>query len=93
MISIITDYYVFRCIVAIVAYFVTGILIMKFYKKASGTDVIPNKGFWIFTLLLIKVHIIAICVIVGQDFFYHGAQSMSQWCIIGPVLNPCLSGV
>ena len=44
-----------RCIIGVIAYFVAGILIMKFYKKASGTDIIPNKQFWIKAPFLIKV--------------------------------------
>ena len=43
-------------IIGLVVYFVAGLLIMKFYKKASGTDIIPNKGFWIAVPVLIKVH-------------------------------------
>ena len=44
-----------RCIIGVITYFVAGILIMKFYKKASGTDVIPNKVFWKSAPFLIKV--------------------------------------
>ena len=29
---------------------------MKFYKKVSGTDIIPNKQFWIKAPFLIKVY-------------------------------------
>ena len=43
-------------IVGIITYFVAGVLVMKFYKKASGTDLIPNKGFWIAAPLLVKVY-------------------------------------
>ena len=44
-----------RCIIGVITYFVAGILIMKFYKKASGTDIIPNKVFWKSAPFLIKV--------------------------------------
>ena len=42
-------------IVGLITYFVAGLLVMKFYKKASGTDIIPNKGFWITSTSLVKV--------------------------------------
>ena len=44
-----------RCIIGVVTYFVAGILIMKFYKEASGTDIVPNKQLWIKVPFLIKV--------------------------------------
>ena len=40
---------------AIVIYIVAGILIMKFRYQATGTDIIPNKEFWLSFPLLIKV--------------------------------------
>ena len=53
------DYWLFfytnRLVIGIISYFVAGLLVMKFYKKASGTDIIPNKGFWIAAPVLIKV--------------------------------------
>ena len=59
-------------LVAIVAYFVAGILIMKFHKKATGTDVIPNKALWIATPFLIKVRSV---VSVGSYI-----DQWDQWC-------------
>ena len=44
-----------RIIVSLVAYFIIGALLMKFQFHESGTDVIPNKTFWIQLPLLIKV--------------------------------------
>ena len=44
-----------RIIVSLVAYFIIGALLMKFQFQASGTDVVPNKTFWIQLPLLIKV--------------------------------------
>jgi hypothetical protein len=37
-------------------YFVAGVLIMKFHYNAAGTDIIPNKNFWMDFPLLIKVN-------------------------------------
>ena len=28
-------------------YAVAGVVLMKFYKKKEGSDVIPNKEFWV----------------------------------------------
>ena len=42
-------------LVGFAAYFVIGALIMKFYYKASGSDIIPNKSFWLQFPLLIRV--------------------------------------
>ena len=39
----------------IAIYIVAGVLIMKFHYNAAGTDVIPNKKFWMELPLLIKV--------------------------------------
>ena len=39
----------------IAIYIVAGMLIMKFCYNAAGTDVIPNKNFWMEFPLLIKV--------------------------------------
>ena len=60
MLAKVTYYAVFsfnRIIVSLVAYFIIGALLMKFQFHASGTDVIPNKTFWIQLPLLIKVHV------------------------------------
>ncbi|XP_070565871.1 uncharacterized protein [Ptychodera flava] len=38
------------CIIALVlviVYLIGGVLIMKFVKKETGSDLIPNKGFWV----------------------------------------------
>ena len=42
-------------LVGFAAYFVIGALVMKFYYKAKGSDIIPNKNFWIDFPLLIQV--------------------------------------
>ncbi len=47
--------FIYRCIIGLITYFVAGILIMKFYKNASGTDIIPNKQLWMSAPFLIKV--------------------------------------
>ena len=39
----------------IAIYIVAGVLIMKFRYNAAGTDIIPNKIFWMELPLLIKV--------------------------------------
>ena len=44
-----------RAIYAVVTYFVVGALINKFYRKASGMDVIPQREFWFQLPFLIKV--------------------------------------
>ena len=38
-----------------ISYFVIGALIMKYRYNASGTDIIPNKKFWMSLPFLIKV--------------------------------------
>ena len=39
----------------IIVYIVAGVLLMKYRYNAAGTDVIPNKKFWMEFPLLIKV--------------------------------------
>lgn len=41
--------------VGIAIYIVVGVLVMKLHYQATGTDVIPNKGFWMSFPFLIKV--------------------------------------
>lgn len=38
-----------------IIYFASGALIMKYHYKATGSDIIPNKTFWIMLPGLIKV--------------------------------------
>jgi hypothetical protein len=45
----------FSLIVGVAAYFIVGTLVMVFHYKESGTNVVPNKNFWIQFPLLIKV--------------------------------------
>ncbi|XP_077979002.1 cation-dependent mannose-6-phosphate receptor-like [Glandiceps talaboti] len=45
------------CIIALVlviVYLVGGVLFMKFVKKETGSDLIPNKGFWTELPMLVK---------------------------------------
>ena len=44
-----------RAIYALITYFVVGALINKFYRKASGKDIIPQREFWFLLPFLIKV--------------------------------------
>ncbi|XP_011403526.1 PREDICTED: uncharacterized protein LOC105312512 isoform X2 [Amphimedon queenslandica] len=41
-------------LVALLVYFIAGILIMKFYKGATGRELIPNYAFWSGLPLLVK---------------------------------------
>ena len=41
----------------LVSYFVIGALIMKYRYNASGTDIIPNKKFWLSLPFLINVRL------------------------------------
>ena len=45
-----------RAIYVVVTYFVVGALINKFYRKASGKDIIPHREFWFQLPILIKVN-------------------------------------
>ena len=42
---------------ALFLYFVVGTLFMRFGRNAQGTDMIPNKNFWVSLPQLIKVTI------------------------------------
>jgi len=44
-----------RLMVIIILYFIIGSLIMKYSYKATGSDIIPNKKFWMTLPLLVKV--------------------------------------
>ena len=44
-----------RFFVALVVYFIAGILVMKFHKGATGKELIPNYAFWSELPLLVKV--------------------------------------
>ncbi|XP_019851248.1 PREDICTED: uncharacterized protein LOC109581516 [Amphimedon queenslandica] len=39
---------------ALLTYFIVGGIILKFHKKESGTDIIPNKRFWFSLPFLVK---------------------------------------
>ena len=45
----------FRLLVAIVAYIVVGMLVMRYYKGARGIEMIPNLSFWKDFPFLLKV--------------------------------------
>ena len=49
-------FFYFRILpLGVISYFVAGALIMKYRYNATGTDIIPNKKFWIMLPGLIKV--------------------------------------
>lgn len=45
----------FRLVASVLVYFITGIAIMKFKYQATGSDIIPNKLFWMSLPYLVKV--------------------------------------
>jgi len=47
--------YLFRALFAFVTYFITGMVIMKVKYEKTGSDIIPNKQFWMSLPFLIKV--------------------------------------
>ena len=44
-----------RLVILIVVYFVAGMIIMRVKYEKTGTDIIPNKGFWFSLPSLVKV--------------------------------------
>jgi len=44
-----------RLVVAIVLYFVVGMIIMRVKFEKTGSDIIPNKTFWTSLPFLVKV--------------------------------------
>ena len=44
-----------RALTALLTYFIVGNIILKFHRKKSGTDIIPNKRFWFSLPFLVKV--------------------------------------
>ena len=44
-----------RALTGLLTYFIVGGIILKFHKKESGTDIIPNKRFWFSLPFLVKV--------------------------------------
>lgn len=44
-----------RFILAFVVYFIVGAVIMKLQRGATGSDIIPNKSFWMDLPFLVKV--------------------------------------
>ena len=46
---------VLRSIAGLVTYFVVGSLVNKVHFHKSGTEIIPNKDFWVAVPFLIKV--------------------------------------
>ena len=50
-----------RFFLAIVIYFVAGMIIMRVKFDKTGSDVIPNKQFWFAIPFLVKVARIFIC--------------------------------
>ena len=44
-----------RLVVAIIVYFVAGMIIMRVKYEKSGSDIIPNKTFWTTLPFLVKV--------------------------------------
>ena len=40
---------------AVIVYFIVGAVVMKVRYQATGSDLIPNKGFWESLPLLVKV--------------------------------------
>jgi len=47
---------VIRLLGVLAGYFIVGALVMKFKFQATGTDIIPNKGFWFVLPFLVKVY-------------------------------------
>ena len=45
----------FRLVILIVVYFVAGMTIMRVKYEKTGSDIIPNKGFWVALPFLVKV--------------------------------------
>jgi len=48
-------YIIYRLVVVMIVYFVVGMIIMKVKFEKTGTDIIPNKGFWTSLPFLVKV--------------------------------------
>lgn len=48
----------YRLFVAVMVYIVGGILFLRFYRGASGVEMIPNYEFWKDFPLLVKVTIL-----------------------------------
>lgn len=44
-----------RFFFAVVVYFVAGMIIMRVKFNKTGTDIIPNKEFWLAVPFLVKV--------------------------------------
>lgn len=67
-----------RLFVALVAYFVIGMVIMKVKFQATGSDIIPNKSFWFGLPLLVKVmkEDVTSMMCCCSTFFFTG------WCYI-----------
>ena len=49
---------VFRFLAAVITYFIVGVIVMKFYKGATGKELVPNYEFWSDLPFLIKVRAI-----------------------------------
>ena len=51
----------FRTLVFAVGYVVAGVILQKFYKKKQGSDIIPNKEFWVslpgYVKVMQRIHI------------------------------------
>ena len=48
-----------RLVVIVILYFIIGSVIMKCHYQATGSDIIPNKTFWITLPFLVKVNVTA----------------------------------
>lgn len=49
-------FYHYRFFLAIIVYFVAGMIIRKVKYEKTGSDIIPNKAFWIGLPSLVKVN-------------------------------------
>lgn len=44
-----------RFILAVILYFSIGAVVMKYRYGATGSDIVPNKSFWVMLPFLVKV--------------------------------------
>ena len=63
----------FRALVFAVVYVVAGVILKKFYKK-EGSDVIPNKVFWVSLPGYVKV--------MQSIHIYVGVQEVQMPCTV-----------
>ena len=75
-----------RFILAVVVYFVAGMIIMRVKYNKTGSDVIPNKDFWFTLPYLVKVQHIS-CFMF---YFLHNVSCLQKDGVLF-TFSPCIN--